>query len=455
MTRDSLGGHRITLCFLLLVLGALAARADSIEAQIAAHFSTGAEAARSGHFAKAVEEYKEVLRLDPTLAEARLNLGLAYHSVGEYKLAVTEFAKALNEKSDIPGANLFLGIDYLKIGAASKAIAPLQNALRAQPSSREARRALAACYIDEENYRLAQEQFRMLASSQFDKAEALYVRGRGYVDLAKHLADRMSREHQNTSWADRLAGDLLADSSGWTDAGSLYRQALTLDPSQPDLHVSLGAVYLEQEKTEAAQSAFHDALRLDPYNLLALLGLVQVDLMKGRAAAGLEGLNKIWSVFPPFLSRAVAFPAIRQDSAKAQSLAAAIEPLPISPPKEFLLFRVYQSGGDDSAARAHQAAFEQEVSAWSKSHETRTQGSGDPCKLHDYSSCARQLLAQKSNSPSKRSILGESLFALGDYSQAAEIFGGILSEDKNSVPARYWLARSYKRLADDTLRAAG
>jgi tetratricopeptide (TPR) repeat protein len=225
------GGHRNSLrylfsaralpCSLVWFLAALPLEADSIEAQIATHFGAGIEASRTGHFSRAVDEYKEVLRLDPTLAEARVNLGLAYHSLGEYKLAVTEFANALSEKPDIRGANLFLGIDYLKLGAAAKAVAPLEAVLQGQPSNREARRALAACYVDQEHYRLAQEQFAILSSLESDKAEALFVFGRGYLELAKHLADRMSRRYQNTSWAYRLAGDLLSDSSKWTDASGL------------------------------------------------------------------------------------------------------------------------------------------------------------------------------------------------------------------------------------------
>jgi tetratricopeptide (TPR) repeat protein len=90
---------QITLCALLLRLPSLQSlEADSLEEQIAAHFQAGVQASRSGQFKRAVEEYQAVLRLDPTLAEAHADLGLAYHSLGDYALAVAEFEKALHEK---------------------------------------------------------------------------------------------------------------------------------------------------------------------------------------------------------------------------------------------------------------------------------------------------------------------------------------------------------------------
>src|SRR6516164_5893713 len=57
------------------------------EAQVAAHFRAGQEALKRGELTRATEEFKKVLALDPDLVEARLNLGLVYHALGEYKLA--------------------------------------------------------------------------------------------------------------------------------------------------------------------------------------------------------------------------------------------------------------------------------------------------------------------------------------------------------------------------------
>src|SRR5438067_10721013 len=56
---------------------------QSSEDQVATHFRAGQEALKQGEFTRATEEFRSVLTLDPTLVEAEVNLGLAYHSLSE------------------------------------------------------------------------------------------------------------------------------------------------------------------------------------------------------------------------------------------------------------------------------------------------------------------------------------------------------------------------------------
>jgi tetratricopeptide (TPR) repeat protein len=117
--------------------------AETDEAPVLVHFRAAQQAIQRGDINRAVSEYKTVLRLDPTLVEARINLGLAYHMLGEYERAVSELAQGLHERPKVLGANVVLGGDYLKLGRPQKAIAPLKEALAMDPSNREARRGTA------------------------------------------------------------------------------------------------------------------------------------------------------------------------------------------------------------------------------------------------------------------------------------------------------------------------
>lgn len=437
----------ITLYALLLLLPL---PADTLEKQIATHFRAGVEASRSGHFKRAVEEYQAVLRLDSALAEAHANLGLAYHSLGDYTLAVAEFKRALHLKPAIPGASLFLGIDYLKLGYPANAIQPLEAALRSQPSNREARRALAACYVDQDQYRQAAEQFRALSSAEADRAEALYTLGQGYLKLAKHLANLMSRRYQNSAWANRLAGDLLAESLRWADAALLYRQAVMLDPGQPETHASLGKVYLMQGKAEAAEEQLKGALKLDPQDETALFGLAEVYLTRGSAQAALNSIGRVWQVYPPFLSRQPGFPSTKLSAERAHELAVSIEALPDSQARHFLLSALWRLAEEDEKARAQTATFEQDLAAWQKAYRSRSETGSDPCSAHQYSACVDKLLSEKNRSSASNLMLGKAWLALADNSRAADTFAEILSQNTESLPAMYWLARTYKRLADQS-----
>jgi tetratricopeptide (TPR) repeat protein len=113
-----------------------------------------------------------------------------------------------------------------------------------------------------------------------------------------------------------------------------------------------------------------------------------------------------------------------------------------------LLSRLYYGAGDEHKAAAQEAAFEQELAAWPKKDRVPAEAASDPCSPHEYSVCASHLQSQKTRNASSSLILGKALLALADYSRAADAFADVLSHDGANLAARYWLARSYKRLAD-------
>lgn len=82
----------------LLCLPLEAATGQTPEQQLEQYFRSGQEALQHSEFARAAEDFKKVLALDPALLEAEVNLGLAYQGLLEYDLAVSYLAKALKER---------------------------------------------------------------------------------------------------------------------------------------------------------------------------------------------------------------------------------------------------------------------------------------------------------------------------------------------------------------------
>ena len=101
-------------------------------------------------FARATEEFKKVLALDPNLVEAEANLGLAYQSLLDYDSAARYLAHALRERPNLPGLNVIVGMDYLKLGSPEKAIPYLQHALELDPSNPDAHDAMALYHLTQE-----------------------------------------------------------------------------------------------------------------------------------------------------------------------------------------------------------------------------------------------------------------------------------------------------------------
>src|ERR1700757_1250482 len=142
---------------LLIVLSLAAGRAacQTSQNQIELSFRAGQQALKHGEFARAAEEFKKVLAIDPTLVEAELNLGLAYQSLLEYDQAVRHLTKGLRERPNLVGPTVIVGMDYLKLGSPEKAIPYLQQALKLDPSNLDAAQALASAYLGQEDFRSA------------------------------------------------------------------------------------------------------------------------------------------------------------------------------------------------------------------------------------------------------------------------------------------------------------
>src|SRR5262249_20966792 len=177
----------LTLLAIFLTAPALATQ-QSREDQIEQSFRAGQQALKQGEFARATNEFKKVLDLDPTLVEAEVNLGLAYQSLFEYELAVRHLTKALRQRPNLLGPTVIVGMDYLKLGSPEKAIPYLQTALKLDPSNSDAREAMASSYLHQGDFRNAAEEFRQIAVLNSDKAEAWFKLGHQYLDLAARLA---------------------------------------------------------------------------------------------------------------------------------------------------------------------------------------------------------------------------------------------------------------------------
>jgi len=426
---------------------------QDLSPQVTTHFRAAQQAANAGQLDRAVEEYKKVLAFAPTLVEARVNLGLTYHALGNYDLAVAELAKALQAQPDLFPANLFSGLEYAKLGFTTKAIPRLERALRVQPSSSEARRALAGCLLSEEDYKGATEQFRTLFRLEPNKQEAWYSLGRSYLEMVMSLVNRMTTRHGRSAWTKRLAGDLQGEGGvmSLNDAVASYRQALALESSQPGLHAQLGRVYLRQAKIDEAQQQFRNELQIDPHNEEALIGMAEAAMAKGEATAALQNISRIWAVSPPFLGEQKGFPSIELLPELAAKLITDLDRQPDGPPRSFLLSALYRLAGEPRKAQEQLEAFQVYLAEWSSARPNPypQEAAREACITRRYKACI-DLLESKQNLNAVQEIsLGKAHLRLDQNDLASDAFASALAKDPHNLESIYWLVRTYMKLASD------
>ncbi len=431
------------LLFALCSLSPGLALSQTSEAQIESSFHAGQRAMQEGNFTAAVEDFKKVLSLDPTLLEAEVNLGLAYQSLSQYDLAVSHLAKALRERPNLPGPAVILGMDYLKLGLPEKAMPFLQQAVKLNPSNREARDALASAYLEREDFRDAETQFQEMASLDPDKSEAWFKLGHEYLDLAARLAYRGAHVYRESAWGHRFLGDLLFQRSRWEDALKEYEKALSIEPTRPGLHTSLGQTYLHSQKLPEAEKEFRLDLQLDPRNEPAWLGLANTQLAANQPAAALASLRQVWEISPEFLAMQPDFPVIELPQETLQKSLANVANEPDGPAKHFFVAGVCTAANDNACADREWKSFQNDFTTWQ--HTAREGKSAqDPCQNHLRAACIASLKAQKRPTDAQRLLLGETYFTLQQYQLAADVLSQVPGVTKENAEASYWLARSYQ-----------
>lgn len=443
---------KVAAFFLLIVWSVspeVAARQSS-EDQLERSFRAGQEAMKQGQFARAAEDFKKVLAIDPGLVEAEVNLGLAYQSLFEYDLAVRNLTKALRERPNLLGPTVIVGMDYLKLGLPEKAIPYLQQALKLDPSNRDAAQALATSYLGQEDFRSAAEEFRQMAAKDSDKAEAWFKLGHEYLDLSARVAFRGARLYPESAWGHRFLGDLLFQRNRWEDAVKEYQKALSADPRQTGLHTAIGQAYLHAGKLEEGEKEFRIELQADSQNESAWLALANLQLAKDQAADALESLTKVWEISPDFLA-VQRFPSVDLSSVSAKASAARIQDAPESAAKHFLLATLHAAANDSGPSDSEWKSFQGDFLMWQKEQNAAgAHSNGDsksePCKAHRYSRCVELLQARKQLTDAERLLLGKTLFTLQQYGPAADALGQALGASNGNVEASYWLERTYQAL---------
>ncbi len=440
-----------SVLLVFLWISSRAATGQTPQQQLEQYFRSGQQALQQREFARAAEDFKKVLVIDPALVEAEVNLGLAYQGLLQYDSAIRYLAKALKDRPGLPVPTLIVGLDYLKLGAPEKAIPFLEQSVKLDPSDRYAREALASCYLSRENFEGAADEFREIALLTPDKAEAWFKLGHQYLDLAARLAYRGARVYRDSAWGHRFLGDLLFQRDRWADAVKEYQKALSSEPQQVGLHTSLGQSYFHAHNLELAETEFRKELELDPRNELALIGLANLRLAENQPKGTLEYLEKAWQVSPEFLALQRDFPSVEVPRDVLTKDIAVLQDEPEGPAKHYLLAALFVVADDAGHDDRQGKAFLTDFSAWQKTTDLASaQAKEDPCQAHRYSRCIDSLHGRKNLTGAEQLVLGKAYFALQQYEPAASTLEQLQESPNKDAGASYWLERAYQALGAET-----
>ena len=401
--------------------------AQDADAEAAQHFAAAHKAQDAGNLDLAAREYLAVIHLRPDVAEAYASLGLVYNAQGKFGESARALGKAEKLKPALPGVSLYLGIDYEKQRQAALAVPKLLEAVRLEPSNKEAHTWLARALWDDGRTEAAFEQLRQTASLFPSDPALLLDLGEAYRKAADLGIERVLNHSSGTPLLHQVYGDIYKDEHAWENALAHYYRALDQDPHWQGAHFGLGEVAFHREKLDAAALEYHRELEANPGSAASLARLAEIALLQGKTGEALPLFSSAIRVSGYQAANAMGlprpYPAASEDlseAAQAQLRAGlpGLEGAPASPSRSLALALVQARLGNTDASRA----------AWD-----------------DFVSNAPHA------NPSDAYARGLDNFNRQNFEKAAGDLNAWLKLHPNDGKADYLLARTYRNLSLSTL----
>jgi tetratricopeptide (TPR) repeat protein len=209
-----------------------------------AHINLGFALQHAGQISEAMEQYREVLRLNPDDASANLNLGVGLAMTGQLQEATNCFARALRSRPDWSGTHLNLGHALFELGDFSGALTHYAEAVRLDSNAVVAFTSLAG---------------DLSARGKSDEAVRYYLEA-----LRFNPADAGAHYHLGVEWLQRGRID---------EAMASLREAVRLEPDRADAHFQLATALANRGAIGDAITQYHETLRLGPDSPVALNNL--------------------------------------------------------------------------------------------------------------------------------------------------------------------------------------
>ena len=317
----------------------------------------------AGHPEQAVADYRQLLRLDSSIAPAYNNLGRLLFNLNRFPEAITTLEKGLNLQPDMAPASVMLGASYLQLGNATRAVPPLEAGVAALPDDHFARLSLARAYIRLERREDAVAQLQQLLQRDPKDQESWYLLGKLQLEQSQASFARVQAISPDSPLSHQLSGEIMESMKNTPGAVTEYKRALVIDPSDLEAQGHLANLYWSTGDWAQARPLFADYLAKRPAdcisrwklgNTLSQLESPSEDVLREIDAA----LKQCPDLAQARVDRARALLKSGHAKEALPELKTAEIKAPDEPSIQFLLARVYKALGDPASAAAASARFE-------------------------------------------------------------------------------------------------
>lgn len=267
-----------------------------------AHYRLGIAYSELKRHEESVEELQESIRLDPKQPEVHYTLGVCFGEAGQLDRAADSYLQAIMLRPDYADAHFNLGCTYGEIGRTDEEIGEYKRVIDIDPDDRKALVNLAVAYSQSSKGEAAIETWKRIIELQPNEIE-------GYASLANEF-ERLGRFQDALGAA--LEGERIAP--GAVSLGNVAvflnrlhrfgeallkaREAIGLDPTYPDAHLSAGFALHQLGELKAAICEYQKAIELKPDDVVTLVNMGEAYVGLGRGQEGLALLKRAVELDP-------------------------------------------------------------------------------------------------------------------------------------------------------------
>ena len=370
MCTNSLLKRCVVLSFSLLIFPVISfsQKGEGNQREIRLHFDRAQEALKANSPDVAVNEFRAILSVDPNNVEARANLGVIAFAQGDFAKADENFRQAVKLQPSLWKAQALLGMCEKRLGKIGSAQTLLEKSFpHLQDPKLRTQAGMDLVELDYQNGDTARAVEVLHALEQRNPAdvEVLYVAYRIFSGLAAHAQDDIALINPDSARMHQIMAQHLVNEGDLQGAIAQYRKALALDPSLSGAHFELGEAILQNSKSkpdlEQSQKEFEAALALNPYDSKSECWLGKVHVLKQDLKIALEHYSRALALNPNDVDAHVGvgkvLTASGQPEVALRHLLEAIQLDPLNEVAHFRLSAVYRQLGRTSDASRELATF--------------------------------------------------------------------------------------------------
>lgn len=444
-----------------------------------------------GYANQAIEEYKAALRADPDSEYLNSHLADLYFATGHIREAIEASQDQIKKNPNDLEAHRLLAEVYLRsLGNDEQsdvatqmmklAIAEYEKIVQLAPKSLDDHLMLARLYAASHDNAKAEEQLAVARQINPGSEQTALIANRFYSDIGdtQKAIDVLKSlpPHDQTARTEYQLGITYDQLKDQKDAVDAFRQALNLEPDNPDVEKALAQDLMATGQAQDALKAWQDVAASDPTDAEAWSQIAQIDQTDDQFADALAAIRKARDLDSANLEYSFEEATIDDalghldDAAKvySQLVAATEHASGVYSDREKgnyalvldRLAEVYrEQSRPDQAIAAYQkkaalggdyqeAAYDQEVETWREAHQ------------YDKAVATAQEAVQKQpKSLDAKLTLARQLADTGHADEGVSMAKDLLAGNPKTLEAYYQLAQIYSDLrkwkdAEDVLNAA-